>query len=162
MYQAQKSELARYGNFNEVRVILFLILSPIDNIDEIQFSFGGFNFLFLILGHISYQTEEISVDLYEEHDAIKSYYIPPTKKDIVKGLTMEDVIVLQEPKQEYKESINSNGYEFYKNIKTNIKYYLAKYRNACHMYFFRCIGVYVCLCVLVYVYTYKMSVQKIS
>ena len=41
-------------------------------------------------------------------------------------LTMEDVIVLQEPKQEYKESINSNGYEYYKNIKTNIKYYLAK------------------------------------
>ena len=27
---------------------------------------------------------------------------------------------------EYKESINSNGYEFYKNIKTNIKYYLEK------------------------------------
>ena len=118
--------MARYGNFNEVRVILFLIRTLIDNIDEIQFSFGGFNFLFLILGHVSYQTEKISVNLYKEHDVIKGYYIPPTKKDIVKGLTMEDVIVLQEPKQEYKESINSNGYEFYKNIKTNIKYYLAK------------------------------------
>ena len=56
----------------------------------------------------------------------KGYYVPPTKKDIVKGLTIEDVIVLQEPKQECKESINSNGHGFYKNIKNNIKYYLAK------------------------------------
>ena len=67
----------------------------------------------------------MSVNLYKEHDGIKGYYVPPTKKDIVKGLTIEDVIVLQEPKQEYK-SINSYGYEFYKNIKNNIKYYLAK------------------------------------
>ena len=125
MYQSQKSELARYGNFNEVTVILFLIRTHIDNIYEIQFSLGGFNFLFLILGHVSYQTEKISVNLYKEHDGIKGYYVPPTKKDIVKGLTIEDVIVLQEPKQEYKESINSNGYGFYKNIKNNIKYHLA-------------------------------------
>ena len=32
MYQSQKSELARYGNFNEVTVILFLIQTHIDNI----------------------------------------------------------------------------------------------------------------------------------
>ena len=70
MYQSQKSELARYGNFNEVTVILFLIRTHIDNIYEIQFSLGVFNFLFLILGHVSYQTEKKSVNLYKEHDLI--------------------------------------------------------------------------------------------
>ena len=64
MYQSQKSELARYGNFYEVRVIPFLIQTLIDNIDEIQFSFGGFNFLFLILGHVSYQTEKKYLLIY--------------------------------------------------------------------------------------------------
>ena len=49
--------MARYGNVNELRAILFLIRTFIDNIDEIQFSFGDFNFMFLILGHVSDQRE---------------------------------------------------------------------------------------------------------
>ena len=49
--------MAWYGNVNELRAILFLIRTFIDNIDEIQFSFGDFNFMFLILGHVSDQRE---------------------------------------------------------------------------------------------------------
>ena len=80
MFKSQKSELARYGNFNEVTVILFLIQTHIDNIYEIQYSLGGFNFLFLILGHVSYQTEKMSVNLYKEHDGIKRLLCSPHQK----------------------------------------------------------------------------------
>ena len=62
--------MARYGNFNEGRVIFILIRTLIDNIVKYNSISGGFSFLFIIVVHVSYQTEKKSVNVYKEHDLI--------------------------------------------------------------------------------------------
>ena len=68
----------------------------------------------------------MAVDLFKEHKKAKAFYVPISNKDIAEGLTMEDVVVLEIPKQEYNNSLKSMGCQFTINIIDNIKYYMSK------------------------------------
>ena len=68
----------------------------------------------------------MTVNLFKEHDKAKNFYIQSSKNDIATDLTMEEVVVLHNPKQIYNKEIMGIGYEFNINIKSNVKHWLSR------------------------------------
>ena len=68
----------------------------------------------------------MTVNLLKEHDKAKDFYIKSSRNDIATDLTMEEVVVLHDPKQIYNKEIMGIGSEFNINIKSNVKHWLSR------------------------------------
>ena len=62
--------------------------------------------------------------LYKEHS--KGFYLPSHSKDVATDLTMEDIIVLKNPKQGYNKELKLLGCDFGANIKNDLKHWFSK------------------------------------
>ena len=74
---------------------------------------------------------KITVDFFKEHDKAKGFYIPSSNKDVATDFSMEEVVVLEKPKQGYNRDIKLMGVEFNSNIRNNVKYWIGKIQYKC-------------------------------
>ena len=56
----------------------------------------------------------------------KEFYIKSSRNDIAADLSMEEVLVLHDPKQIYNKKIMGIGCEFNIDIKSNVKHWFCR------------------------------------